>query len=198
MFNDIAHPKLYSLTWFLPAHDSISICDAPNIFHGSILVVWAHHVIEFGERISGAEVALIEIQRRLSDAEHELVAQVLDEGLAHKDALGHVHRVKVLEHLVGAGTNGVQVGRDLGCLLELVDGNVLALIVIERNEPLNTGAFKNVLAVVGRITVTVTSLLGVTNCAPVDRAENDQRHLGLKIRLVEAREDAEAVECLEL
>ena len=54
------------------------------------------------------------------------------------------------------------------------------------------------LATVLSVAVTVTSLDGVADCAPVNWAQNNQGHLGLEIRLIKAGEDAEAVECLEL
>ena len=54
------------------------------------------------------------------------------------------------------------------------------------------------LSIVGGIAMLVTGLDGVANSAPVNRAKYNERHLGLEIGLVEAREDAEAVESLKL
>lgn len=61
------------------AHDLIGISDAANVLHGTVLVVRAHDVVDLGERISSVEVLLVELQRRLRDAEDELVAEELDE-----------------------------------------------------------------------------------------------------------------------
>ena len=113
----------------LRAHNFVAISDAADVFHGAIFVIWAHDMIDFCERIACAKVALVEIQSRLSDAEHELVAEILNKRLAHKDTLGHVHGIVVLKHKVGASTDCVEISRDLGGLFELIDRNLAFIIV---------------------------------------------------------------------
>ena len=52
------------------AHDLIRISDTTDVFHGTVFVIWAHHVVNFCERIPRAKVSLVEVQRRLRDAKH--------------------------------------------------------------------------------------------------------------------------------
>mmetsp|Transcript_28016 Transcript_28016/g.37409 ORF Transcript_28016/g.37409 Transcript_28016/m.37409 type:complete len:231 (-) Transcript_28016:609-1301(-) len=162
----------------LRAHDLVRVSDAADVFHGAVLVVRAHDVVHFCKWVPGAEVALVELERGLCDAKHEFVAQEFDERLAHEDALRHVHRVEVLEHLIGAGADCVQVGGDLGRLLELVYRN-LTLLLVELEEPLDACALKHMAATVLFFTQPVARLDGVGDGAPVRGAEHDQGHLRL-------------------
>ena len=93
----------------LTAHDVVGVSDAADIFHGAVFVVGAHHVVNLGERISRTKVPLIEVQRRFCDAEHELMTKVLDERLSDEDALRHIHRVVIFEHLIWASADGVEI-----------------------------------------------------------------------------------------
>ena len=182
----------------LRAHNFVAISDAADVFHGAIFIIWAHDMVDFCEGIACAKVALVEIQSRLSDAEHELVAEILNKRLAHKDTLGHVHGIVVLKHKIGASTDCVEISRDLGGLFELINRN-LAFIIVQAEEPLDSGAFKYMAATTVLIIADLVALLdSIADRAPVKRATDDEGHLSLEIRLVEAGEDSEAVESFKL
>ena len=107
--NDGEEGKLWDGHVLFRAHNLIGVRDAANVLHGTVLVIRAHDVVHLRERISCVEVLLVELQSRLGDTEDELMAEELDERLSDEDALRHIHRVVVLEDLVRAGAQGVQV-----------------------------------------------------------------------------------------
>lgn len=93
-------------------------------------------MINFSEGVSSAKVLLIEVKGSLGDSKHKLVAKELNHGLAYEDTLRDIHGVIVLKDLVGSGTDGIQIGRDLGGLLELIDSDIF--IVVEVEEPVDS------------------------------------------------------------
>ena len=127
------------------------------------------------------------------------MAEELDQGLSDEDSLWHIHWVVVLEDLVRSSTKRVQVGRDAGSLLELTDGDVVVRIV-EVEEPFDISTFKDVSAILGTLSLSESEspFNRVGNCAPVTWAKYDQAHLCLEVWLIEAWEDSEGVEGLEL
>ena len=82
-------------------------------------------------------------------------------------------------------------------MLELIDCN-LAFIIVQAEEPLDSGAFKHMATIVLFIADLVALLNCIADCTPVKRATDDEGHLSLEIRLVEAGEDSEAVESFKL
>ena len=126
------------------------------------------------------------------------MAEILNKRLAHKDTLGNVHGIVVLKHKVGASTDSVEISRDLGGLFELIDRN-LVFIIVQAEEPLDSGAFKYMTSTAVLIIADLVALLdSIADRAPVKRATDDEGHLSLEIRLVEAGEDSEAVESFKL
>ena len=154
-------------------------------------------MIDLGEGITSAEVRLIEVERGLCDSEHKLVSKELNEALTDEDSLWHIHGVVVLEYLVGTSADRVQVRRDLGCLLEIIDSHLI-LILIELKEPLDSCAFKDVASAVIGIAQIIARLNGVGDSSPVGRAQYDKRHLCFEVGLVKAWEDPESMEGLKL
>ena len=169
VLNDHAEEsQLWDRHVLLRAHDLVRVRDTSDILHGAIFVIRAHHVVHLCEWISSTEVLLVKVNRRLCDAKHELVPQELDEGLAHEDALGHIHRVVVLEDLVGTRADGVEISRNLGGLLELIDGN-FAFIFVEWEEPFDAGALQDMFASVS----VVARFDGVRDSLPILWAEDN-------------------------
>ena len=133
-------------------------------------------MVELGEGVARAEVMLVEIEGGLCDSEQKLVSEELNEALTDEDSLRHIHGVVVLEDLVGTGTDGVQVGRDLGRLFEIVDC-YRVLVLIELEEPLNSCAFEDVASAIVGVAQIIARLNGVGDGTPVGRAQHDKRHL---------------------
>ena len=130
-------------------------------------------MVDLGEWVSRAKVLLVEVESGLGDSKHKLVSEELNETLTDEDSLWHVHGVIVLEHLVGTGADRVQVGRDLECLLEIVDSH-LVLILIELKEPFDSCAFKDVTSAVFGIAQIIARLNGIRDSSPVGRAQHDK------------------------
>ena len=60
------------------AHDFIGVGDTTDVLHCAILVVRAHHVIHFCERIAGTKALLVKVQSCLGNSEYQLVTEKLD------------------------------------------------------------------------------------------------------------------------
>ena len=133
-------------------------------------------MVKLGEGVARAEVLLVEIEGRLCDTEQKLVSEEFNEALADEDSLRHIHGVIVLKDLVGTGADGIQIGRDLGRLFEIVDC-YRVLVLIELEEPLNSCAFEDVASAVVGVAQIIACLNGVGDGTPVGRAQHDKRHL---------------------
>ena len=58
---------------------AVVVGDTAHIFHGTILVVGAKHVVNLGERISLTVAFLEEVYSCFCDSKHELIAKVLSQ-----------------------------------------------------------------------------------------------------------------------
>ena len=180
----------------LTAHDIVRVGDAAHILHGTIFVIWTHHVINLAEWISGAEVLLIEVKSGLCDSKDLLVSEVVDQGLSDKDSLRNIHGVEILKDSVWSSTDGIQVSGYLRGLLELIDNHIIVLSV-EIEEPVNLVALDHMLSLL--FVEVVESLLdSVGDCSPVRWANHDEAHFSLEVWLIETWEHSEAVESFEL
>jgi len=181
----------------LRAHDIIWVGDATHIFHCTILVIWAHHVVNFAERISSAKVLLVKVKSSLSDAENVLVAQVLNKWLSDEDSLRHIHRIKVLKDFIRTSTDGIQVCWNARSCLELIDCNYI-IMAIELEEPINSMSLQYVNTSFVNTRIVVSFLYWVWDSAPILWASYNKTHLRLQVGLVKTWEDTEAMECFEL
>lgn len=177
------------------AHDAVTVSDAPNVFHCSVFVIWAHHVVQLGEWVSLAKILLIIVHGGLRHSEDEFMSQVFYQRFPDEYSLGRVHWVIILKECVRPGADGVEVCRNLRCLFELVWAHGVRILV-EVHEPHAIELFKHPLAVEHRIFV--PGIDSIRNCPPHLWASHAKCHLGLKTRLVEAWEDSEAMESLKL
>lgn len=152
--------ELWNGHMLLRAHDFIRVCDAADIFHGSVLVIRAHDVINFSERISSTKALLVKVESGLCDSKHELVSEELNKRLSDKDSLWHIHGVIVLEDLIWACADGIQVSGDSRGLLKFIDSDH-ALVFIKWQEPFDSSALKHVSTTVRRIAERVALFDGV-------------------------------------
>lgn len=108
---------------FLSTHNVIRVSNATDVLHCTVLVVWAHDVVDLWEGISLTEALLVEADCRLCNSEHQFMAQILDQWLSYEDSLWSVHGVKVFEHFVWSSTDCVKVRWYFGGLLKICDIN---------------------------------------------------------------------------
>ena len=179
----------------LRTHDGIGIGDAADVLHGTVFVIRTHNVINLLEGIPLAEVLLVEIDGGLGHAENQLMSHVVLQTLSDKDSLRDVHGIVILKNVIRSRTNSVQIRRDLGGLLELIDRHfVRVLIHVEEIVDVVTLEHSQSIAV----GLLVAFLEGVRDCLPVIGHSDNKSHLGLEIGLVKAREYLVAVEGLKL
>jgi len=143
----------------LRAHDLVGVSDAANILHRSVLVIWAHHMIDLTEWVPLSERLLVKVKSGFRDTEHELVSEVLSQRLSNEDSLWDVHGVKIFVDLVGTGTDRVQVSRDAGSLLELAEGNVVE-VTVKVEEPLDAVALEHSSTLGSRVLISFLDTVG--------------------------------------
>ena len=115
--------------FLLIAHQSVSVGDTSDVLHSAIFIVRSENVVDLREWVSLAEVLLVELECCLRDSKCHLIADKLSEGASCIDPLGDPLRVIVSEDSVWASADGVEITRDLGCLLELHDSDLLLLFI---------------------------------------------------------------------
>jgi hypothetical protein len=77
LYDDTEESHLGNGHLLVLAHDGVSVRDATNILHSSIFVIRAHNMIDFGERISRAEVLLVKFNGSLGDSKYKFVLHVV-------------------------------------------------------------------------------------------------------------------------
>jgi len=58
------------------AHDVVTISNTSHVLHGSVLVIWAHYMIDLAEWIPASKNILIIIDCSFCDSEHEFVLKI--------------------------------------------------------------------------------------------------------------------------
>ena len=103
--------------------------------------------------------------------------------------------IVILEDLEGTGTESIEIGGSLRCIVELI-GSDLALILVEAHKPLDLILLKHSLPLL--VSIVVSLLDFIRHGYPILWDSQAESHSGLEVRLIEGGEDSEAVEGLEL
>ena len=91
----------------LHAEPRVCVGDTTNVFHCSIFIIRAHHMVNLSERVTGSEALLIEINCSFSHPKEEFTSKIFDHGLSAEYSLGHMHGVIIFETLEGTRTDSV-------------------------------------------------------------------------------------------
>ena len=105
---------------FASTHNRITVSNTAYIFHSAILIIGAHHMINFSKRISCSEILLVKIESCLRHSKYHFVFQVFCETLAHKNPLRNVHRIVISVNFIRACTKSIQISADARSLLVFV------------------------------------------------------------------------------
>lgn len=107
-----------------------------------------------------------------------------------------MHRIIILVHFVAASAHRVQIARDAGRLLKLIESNIV-LTRVEFQKVRNVMSIQYSLGIV-RPSVVVSFLERIAHRFPVGRATDSQGHFCLERGLIENREYVVAVESFKL
>ena len=77
VLNNRTEPSHQWFVHFFEAKSRIVVSDATNIFHGSIFIIRAHHVVDLAEWISLAKACLEDADGCFRNAKHKFVFQVI-------------------------------------------------------------------------------------------------------------------------
>ena len=69
--------KLRNGHMFARTHQTVRVSDTTDIFHSTMFIIWAHHMVNFREWVTKSEAFLVKVYCRLCNCENQISSQIL-------------------------------------------------------------------------------------------------------------------------